>query len=97
MWYNYFSSKGITAEKKDCDKSFDVNVTGYAIVLQSCYEPMKNIKGPNCKTTKGATAIMTKCMALDLSDENIRVNSVSPGWVWSPEVSKPAGEKWYTL
>ena len=47
--------------------------------------------------TKGAIAVMTKCMALDLSDENIRVNSVSPAWVWSPEVSKAAGgdrEKW---
>ena len=114
----YFGSKGITAEKKDWDKSFDVNVSGYANMLQSCYDPMKNIKGPNCKAvvnvasisahrvqpnrwtyaaTKGAIAVMTKCMALDLSNENIRVNSVSPAWVWSPEVSKAAGgdrEKW---
>ena len=47
--------------------------------------------------TKGAIAIMTKCMALDLSADNIRVNSVSPAWVWSPEVSKAAGgnrEQW---
>ena len=41
--------------------------------------------------TKGGIAIMTKCMALDLSVDNIRVNSVSPAWVWSPEVSKAAG------
>ena len=47
--------------------------------------------------TKGAIAIMTKCMALDLSKDNIRVTSVSPAWVWTPEVSKAAGgdrEKW---
>ncbi len=40
---------------------------------------------------------MTKCMALDLAKDKIRVNSVSPAWVWSPEVSKAAGgdsEKW---
>ena len=40
---------------------------------------------------------MTKCMALDLSTNNIRVNSISPAWVWSPEVAKAAGgdrEKW---
>ena len=36
--------------------------------------------------TKGAIVIMTKCMALDLSKDDIRVNSVSPAWVWSPEV-----------
>ena len=40
--------------------------------------------------TKGAVAIMTKCMALDLSSEHIRVNSVSPAWVWSLEVAKAA-------
>ena len=36
-------------------------------------------------------------MALDLSSDNIRVNSISPAWVWSPEVAKAAGgdrEKW---
>ena len=46
---------------------------------------------------KGAIFIMTKCMALDLSTDGIRVNYINPGWVWSPEVSK-AGvggrEKW---
>lgn len=47
--------------------------------------------------TKGGIAVMTKCMALDLSVDNIRVNCVSPAWVWSPEVSKVAGgdrERW---
>ena len=47
--------------------------------------------------TKGAVLMMTKCMALDLSKDGIRVNSISPAWVWSPEVSKAAvggREKW---
>ncbi|KAL5479533.1 hypothetical protein EMCRGX_G023061 [Ephydatia muelleri] len=48
-------------------------------------------------STKGAILALTKCMALDLSADKIRVNSISPAWVWSPEVSKAAGgdrEKW---
>ena len=47
--------------------------------------------------TKGAILTMTKCMALDLSKDRIRVNSISPAWVWSPEVAKAAiggREKW---
>lgn len=49
---------------------------------------------------KGAINTMTKCMALDLAQYNIRVNSVSPGWIWTREVYKAAElagggrEKW---
>lgn len=39
---------------------------------------------------KGAIVTMTKCMALDLSADGIRVNCVSPGWIWTPEVAKAA-------
>lgn len=39
---------------------------------------------------KGAVHTMTKCMALDLAAYNIRVNSVSPGWIWTREVYKAA-------
>ena len=111
-----FDGKGLTAEKKDWDKSFSVNVVGYANMVQSCYEYMKNVPGdkaivnlasaegytalPNRWTyasTKAAIVTMTKGMALDLSKESIRVNSISPGWVWGPEVAKEAvggREKW---
>lgn len=45
----------------------------------------------------GAILAMTKCMALDMS-KDVRVNSVSPAWIWSPEVAKAAvdggREKW---
>jgi dihydroanticapsin dehydrogenase len=34
-------------------------------------------------TTKGAIASMTRCMALDLAKDNIRVNAVNPGTVWT--------------
>ena len=46
---------------------------------------------------KGAILSMTRCMALDMAPAGIRVNSVSPGWTWTPEVAKAAvggREKW---
>jgi NAD(P)-dependent dehydrogenase (short-subunit alcohol dehydrogenase family) len=49
---------------------------------------------------KGAVHNLTKCMAYDLARYHIRVNSVSPGWIWTREVLKAAAvdgggrEKW---
>lgn len=49
---------------------------------------------------KGAVHTLTKCMAFDLAPFHIRVNSISPGWIWTPEVYKAAAidgggrEKW---
>lgn len=40
---------------------------------------------------KGAVAQLTRCAALDLAPYRIRVNSVSPGWIWTREVEKAAG------
>jgi len=42
--------------------------------------------------TKGAIAEMTRCMALDLADDGIRVNGVCPGAVWSATVQRMARE-----
>lgn len=41
-------------------------------------------------TAKGAVAQLTRCAALDLAPYRIRVNSVSPGWIWTREVDKAA-------
>jgi dihydroanticapsin dehydrogenase len=38
--------------------------------------------------TKAAIAEMTRCMALDLADDNIRVNGVCPGAVWTSQVER---------
>ena len=46
---------------------------------------------------KGAVNQLTRCLALDLAPYHIRVNTVSPGWIWTREVDKAAGgdrEKW---
>jgi dihydroanticapsin dehydrogenase len=42
--------------------------------------------------TKAAIVEMTRCMALDLADDNIRVNGVCPGAVWSATVQGMASE-----
>lgn len=40
--------------------------------------------------SKGAVLQLTRCAALDLAAAGIRVNSVSPGWIWSREVLRAA-------
>jgi NAD(P)-dependent dehydrogenase (short-subunit alcohol dehydrogenase family) len=41
--------------------------------------------------SKGAILALTRCQALDLAPLGIRVNSVSPGTIWTPEVYRLAG------
>lgn len=41
----YFGLKGITAENSDWERSFAVNVIGYANTVQAVYEYMKDIEG----------------------------------------------------
>lgn len=49
---------------------------------------------------KGAVMQLTRCMAYDMAKYNIRVNSISPGWIWTREVYRAAEigggghEKW---
>jgi NAD(P)-dependent dehydrogenase (short-subunit alcohol dehydrogenase family) len=42
--------------------------------------------------TKAAMANMTRCMAMDLAADNIRVNAVGPGAVWTQIVERLTGE-----
>lgn len=42
--------------------------------------------------SKGAVLQMTRCAALDLAPDNIRVNCVCPGLVWTGQVRKMASE-----
>jgi NAD(P)-dependent dehydrogenase (short-subunit alcohol dehydrogenase family) len=46
---------------------------------------------------KGAIVAMTRCQALDLAPDGIRVNAISPAWTWTPEVARAANndrERW---
>lgn len=43
-------------------------------------------------STKAAVATMTRCMALDLAPDNIRVNAVCPGTVWTQIVERLTAE-----
>jgi NAD(P)-dependent dehydrogenase (short-subunit alcohol dehydrogenase family) len=43
-------------------------------------------------TTKAAVASMTRCMAMDLAADNIRVNAVGPGAVWTQIVQRLTSE-----
>jgi dihydroanticapsin dehydrogenase len=43
--------------------------------------------------TKAAIATMTRCMALDLAPDKIRVNAVCPGTVWTQIVERLSEEK----
>jgi len=48
-------------------------------------------------TTKAGILEMTRCQAMDLAPHNIRVNSVSPGWIWTAVSLEEAGgdrDKW---
>jgi NAD(P)-dependent dehydrogenase (short-subunit alcohol dehydrogenase family) len=38
--------------------------------------------------TKGAVLALTRCQALDLARDGIRVNSISPGTIWTPELDR---------
>src|SRR5216683_2795337 len=54
------------------------------------------IAQPNFVTynsSKAAVATMTRCMALDLAPDNIRVNAVCPGTVWTQIVQRLTREK----
>lgn len=44
--------------------------------------------------TKAAMIHMSRCLALDLKDDNIRVNTISPGWVMTENVHDLLYNQW---
>lgn len=101
-----FISKGRDASRSDWDRSLAVNVRGCANVVAAASRHMPpgsaivnvasisaHIAQPNRWTynaTKAAIVELTKCQALDFAQLGIRVNVVSPGWIWTPEVARAA-------
>jgi dihydroanticapsin dehydrogenase len=43
--------------------------------------------------TKAALATMSRCMALDLAPDKIRVNAMCPGTIWTPAVERITREQ----
>lgn len=41
--------------------------------------------------SKAAMRQLTRCMAMDLAPDGIRVNAVSPGWTWSRVIAEVSG------
>jgi len=59
---------------------------GSIINLSSIYGLVGGADVPPYHASKGAVRLMTKTDALLYADDNIRVNSVHPGFIWTPMV-----------
>jgi NAD(P)-dependent dehydrogenase (short-subunit alcohol dehydrogenase family) len=88
-----FLLSGIDATREQWQKTFEVNLlAGANLVTQSLSQLRWTYNA-----MKGALLELTKCQALDLSKDRIRVNSVSPGWIWTETLDEAAGndrKKW---
>ncbi|MFL5913199.1 MAG: SDR family NAD(P)-dependent oxidoreductase [Gaiellaceae bacterium] len=94
-----FIMAGVDATPEQWRRVMAVNVMGYALCTKHVVPHMRSggaivnvasvsghIAQPGYLTynaTKGAVLEMTRCLALDLAPRGIRVNSVSPGTIWT--------------
>lgn len=111
-----FINGGRDATRQEWERSLGVNVVassmltaqvsrhmprGSAVVnISSISAHVAQPKRWTYNATKAAILAMTRGQALDLAREGIRVNAVSPGWIWTPEVEKAADgdrAKWEPL
>lgn len=67
--------------------------SGSIINLSSIYGIVSNPDIPPYHASKGAVRMMTKTDALLYAKDNIRVNSVHPGFIWTPLVEKYLAEQ----
>lgn len=108
-----FINAGVDATKYEWTRSLEVNVIASSMLTAAASQWMPrgssvvNIASISAhaaqpdrwtyNATKAAILALTRGQALDLGKKGIRVNAVSPGWIWTPEVDKAAGgdrEKW---
>lgn len=101
-----FIAAGMDATRSDWERSLGVNVIASAMLTAKVSALMPpgstvvNISSISARAaqpvrwtynaTKAAILALTRGQALDLAHLQIRVNAVSPGWVWTPEVEKAA-------
>jgi len=101
-----FNSKGLDVTRADWDRVMHAGPVAYGTMAQYAVPYMlenggaivnlssisAHIAQPNRWTynsAKGAVTQLTRCMAMDLAPK-IRVNAVSPAWIWTKEVEKAA-------
>lgn len=86
-------TQAVVAALKQAEGGAIVNVSSISAFIAQPHRWTYN-------AAKGAVHTLTKCMAFDLAPYHIRVNSISPGWIWTQEVYKAAAidgggrEKW---
>ncbi len=66
---------------------------GSIINLSSIYGIVSAPDIPPYHASKGAVRLMTKTDALEYAEDNIRVNSVHPGFIWTPLVEDYLGDQ----
>ena len=99
-----FTAKGLSATREDWMHTMEAGPVAYATMIQEFVAQRGLGKGAivnvssisghiaqpdrwTYNAAKGAVKQLTRCAALDLSP-HIRVNCMSPGWVWTDEVEK---------
>lgn len=101
-----FVAAGVDATRAQWETAFGVNVIGPALLTALAARHMPagstvvNVASISAHSaqpdrwtynaTKAAILALTRGQALDLRGAGIRVNAVSPGWIWTPEVAKAA-------
>lgn len=102
-----FIAAGADATAHQWRRILDVNVTASAMLTAAASRRMPaggtvvnissisaHVAQPSRWTynaTKAAILALTRGQAMDLAPAGIRVNAVSPGWIWTQEVEKAAG------
>lgn len=101
-----FINAGVGATRDEWSRSLGVNVIASSMLTAKASARMPrgstvvnvssisaHVAQPDRWTynaTKAAILALTRGQALDLGKSGIRVNAVSPGWIWTPEVDKAA-------
>ena len=92
-WYYYWDLHVMAAirtvrafipEMKQAGGGIIINTASICAKQPLWYEPIYN-------TTKAALVMMGKCLANEVVDDNIRVNTISPGLVRTPDWEKTGG------
>lgn len=103
-----FVAVGPEATRSQWERALGVNVIGPALLTAKLSALMRpgstvvNIASISAHSaqphrwtynaSKAAILALTRGQALDFRAQGIRVNALSPGWIWTPEVAKAAGD-----